>query len=40
VWELSRALSAVDEAAGLSEQRMDARIYVLLEPVGEGGRFV
>lgn len=39
-WGLSRTLSAVDEAAGLSEQRMDARIYVLLEPVGEGGRFV
>jgi hypothetical protein len=40
-WTLSRALSAVDEAAGLSSQRMDARIYVLLEPAGEGGeRFV
>ncbi|MFY0572371.1 hypothetical protein ACN28E_52220 [Archangium lansingense] len=40
-WSLSRALSAVDEAAGLSSQRMDARIYVLLEPASEGGgRFV
>ncbi len=36
-WALSRALSAVDEAAGLSSRRLDARIYVLLEPAGEGG---
>lgn len=36
-WALSRALSAVDEAAGLSSRRLDARIYVMLEPTSEGG---
>jgi hypothetical protein len=36
-WELSRTLSALDEAAGLGSQRWDARIYVVLEPVSEGG---
>lgn len=40
-WTLSRALSAVDEAAGLSAQPLDARIYVMLEPPAEdGARFV
>jgi hypothetical protein len=40
-WTLSRALSAVDEAAGLSSHPLDARIYVMLEPAGAGGeRFV
>ncbi len=40
-WRLSRALSAVDEAAGVDSQRWDARIYVVLEPVGpEGERLV
>ncbi|MFL5353474.1 hypothetical protein [Archangium sp.] len=36
-WALSRALSAVDEAAGLSSRKWDARIYVMLEPTSEGG---
>jgi hypothetical protein len=36
-WALSRTLSALDEAAGLGSQRWDARIYVVLEPVGAGG---
>lgn len=36
-WALSRALSAVDEAAGLSSRPLDARIYVMLEPTSEGG---
>ncbi|WP_146210175.1 B-box zinc finger protein [Vitiosangium sp. GDMCC 1.1324] len=39
-WTLSRALSAVDEAAGLSSQGLDARIYVMLEPTSEGERLV
>jgi hypothetical protein len=40
-WTLSRTLSAVDEAAGLSARPLDARIYVVLEPPGEdGARFV
>ncbi|MGZ3458953.1 MAG: hypothetical protein ACXU86_10675, partial [Archangium sp.] len=36
-WKLSRTLAAVDEAAGLGSRRLDARIYVMLEPAGEGG---
>jgi hypothetical protein len=36
-WALSRTLAAVDEAAGVSSHRPDARIYVVLEPVTEGG---
>lgn len=40
-WRLSRTLSVLDEAAGLGSQRWDARIYVVLEPVGpEGERLV
>jgi hypothetical protein len=36
-WELSRTLSALDEAAGSGSRRWDARIYVVLEPAGVGG---
>ncbi|QRN93206.1 hypothetical protein JRI60_28855 [Archangium violaceum] len=36
-WALSRGLAAVDEAAGLDSLGLDARIYVVLEPAGEGG---
>jgi hypothetical protein len=36
-WALSRSLAAVDEAAGLGSLGLDARIYVVLEPTGEGG---
>ncbi len=36
-WTLSRTLAAVDAAAGVGASRPDARIYVVLEPVSEGG---
>jgi hypothetical protein len=40
-WKLSRTLARVDEAAGLDSHRLDARIYVVLEPAGaDGERFV
>lgn len=40
-WKLSRTLATVDEAAGLNPRRLDARIYVVLEPASsDGERFV